>query len=110
MTMPETKKVKAIDVMPYRWALWCTLGDSKPFANLIVHRQWDSDGKRIVFGLDSHNFYFAAPDAELDLIPADMSTIPADLLARMDARDAKTMAEIPNPPCPACGHVKEVTP
>lgn len=70
---PETKKVKAIDVIPFRWALWCTIEDGEPFLNVIVARRWfepDEPGPaRIGFMLDSHNFLIAFADEKLELVP-----------------------------------------
>lgn len=70
MKKPRMKSVRAIDVVPYRWALWCSVGDDpRPFENLIVHAGWFDDGERIAFGLDSHNGFSAAPDDVLELVP-----------------------------------------
>ena len=89
---PPSQKVKAIDVKPYRWALWCVVDGGPPFANEIVHRVWTDSGRRIAFGLDSHNGFTADPDEELDLIPHCSPYMTAESLARIDARDAETMA------------------
>lgn len=59
---PEQIEVRAIDIVPYEHAIWCSVGDSAPFANSIVSRRWSEDGKHIWFMLDSHNFHKAAPD------------------------------------------------
>jgi len=97
---PKLEKVRAIDVVPYRWALWCTVGGSKPFANDIVHMRWSDDGRRIHFGLDSHNFYSAAPDDELELVPVEPSDYGRESGARMHA---EFLAERPVV-CATCGH------
>ena len=114
MGAPEMKQVKAIDVKPYRWALWCSVGDSgKPFENEIVGRKWSPDGKLIWFMLDSHNFYSAAPGEVLELVPlVEESELGASRLggsgrteefyAMVDANDAKSFVQ-PCPPCPTCG-------
>lgn len=81
----ETQKVKALDVVPFRWALWCRIGDGEPFANPIVSAKWLEDG-RIGFMLDSHNFLIVEPDAELELIPQDVSKFPASMLSDIDRR------------------------
>jgi hypothetical protein len=96
---PKTEKVRAIDVKPYRWALWCTVeGSSKPFANEICIRKWSDDGEKIIFMLDSHNFLFARPDEELELIP-----IPNPSFTK-DEEDEKRMAERPHHQrCQHCG-------
>lgn len=69
MGEPEFRKVRAIDVVPYRWALWCSVEGREPFANQIVHAAWSDDGERIIFGLDSHNSYSAKPYIALELVP-----------------------------------------
>jgi hypothetical protein len=70
--MRETQKIKARDVKPYHWALRCTFGgDPTPVDNEIVSVRWSEDGKLLSFMLDSHNFYGAAPDEMLDLVPMD---------------------------------------
>lgn len=94
-TKPATQRVRAIDVKPYRWALWCQIGNGAPFANEIVYRRWSDDGKVIWFGLDNHTGYRAEPDKELDLIPHDGRYSP-EMLARVDARDAELMAKRPS--------------
>jgi hypothetical protein len=66
---PKIEKVKAIDVRPHRFALWCSIEDGKPFANEISLRRWTEDGEKIVFMLDSHNFHFAEPDEVMEVIP-----------------------------------------
>lgn len=66
---PETKKVKARDVKPYEWALWCSIMGSEPFANDIVSVHPSECGAYLWFMLDSHNFLKATPDEELELIP-----------------------------------------
>lgn len=54
-SVPAMQKVRAIDVRPYQWALWCTVaGIPQPFANEIEHRQWIEDGQSIWFGLGTH--------------------------------------------------------
>ena len=65
----EAQKVKAIEVVPYEWAIWCSVAGSQPFANEIVAQKWSDDGQHIWFMLESHNFLKAAPDDVLDLLP-----------------------------------------
>ena len=90
---PTLQKVKAIDVKPYRWAVWCTIeGNPKPFANDIVSRRWSEDGAHIWFMLDTHNFLNAQFDEVLELVPLNCSKMSPDLLARIDAEDAQRMA------------------
>ena len=107
---PEQKLVRAIDVKPHRWAIWCTVeGDPKPFANEIELRSWSEDGKRIVFMLGTHNFLSAEPEDLILLVPLDEEKKAAvygpSFLADSDTRDAVAMAKrpVPTEPCPRCG-------
>lgn len=104
---PETELVRAIDVKPNHWSLWCTVGGSEPFANEIVSRKWSDDGEKIVFMLESHNFLFALPEEELELVPTK-TVGSADLLSQWDKKDEETMAVRPvkKVPCVTCGHVE----
>jgi hypothetical protein len=101
-TTPTTVLVKAIDVKPHRYALWCTIADSKPFANEIVHRQWSEDGARIWFGLDSQNVLDAEPDEMLELVEWDSRFYSAAFLADADREDELMMSRRPTA-CPTCG-------
>ena len=93
---PKKIRVKAIDVIPYRWSLWCTVGDCPdPFANEIVRRRWSEDGQHIWFMLESHNFLKAAPDDELELVPIRKGAYSEDFLARTAAEDAARIANRP---------------
>lgn len=83
---PETQRVKAIDVKPGYWALWCSIEDGKPFANTITNRRWSEDGTKIWFMLDSHNFISAKAEEELELVPRSPD-VKADLQAAWDAED-----------------------
>ncbi len=65
---PPTIKVRAIDIRPGRYALWCQFEEGEPFANEICLRRWSEDRTKIVFMLDSHNFVFKKPDEELEVI------------------------------------------
>lgn len=102
---PQFQLVKARDVIPYHWALWCTVGDSKPFANVIVMARWSEDGKRIVFMLDTHNFDQADPDEELELVPCDVSHMSSDFIAQVRSKHARTIGACP-PPLAICSHCK----
>ena len=61
-TEPELVEVRALDIVVYEAAIWCSIEDGKPFANTIEHRGWSDDGEHIWFMLGTHNFYKAAPD------------------------------------------------
>ena len=59
---PEQVEVLGIDVTPYDYAIWCSVGDGKPFANTIEHRSWSDDGQHIWLMLGTHNFYKCKAD------------------------------------------------
>lgn len=99
----EFKQVRAIDVKPYRWALWCSIKGGEPFANPIVYRRWSEDGERIIFALDSNNGYSAKPDDILELIPYENDWAEANW-ERLEERDATRMKHrYPQGKCPTCG-------
>jgi hypothetical protein len=89
---PKIEKVRAIDCKPYHYALWCAIEDGKPFANEMCLRKWTDDGEKIVFMLESHNFYAVDPDEIIEVI-----ALPEDRYAnlRHDERDAETMKNRP---------------
>lgn len=87
---PSQVRKRAIDVTPLTHAVWCSIEDGEPFANPIVLRRWSDDGKRIVFMLDSHNFLFAAPDEEIDVIETE-PLYNAELTRKELALDAERM-------------------
>lgn len=62
MSAPEQIEVRAIDVVPYEHAIWCSVGGGEPFSNTIELRSWSEDGEHIWFMLGTHNFYKAKPD------------------------------------------------
>ena len=97
---PETKKVRAIDVRPYEWGVWCTVGDDKrPFVNRIEHRAWSDDGLSIWFGLETHNSKNAEPDEEIDLVP-----LVRPEFAPKDDQDAfLAKRPVPTVECATCG-------
>ncbi len=61
-TEPEQVDVRGIDVIPYEYAIWCTVGGGEPFANVVERRSWSDDGQRIWLMLGTHNFYDCKPD------------------------------------------------
>jgi hypothetical protein len=89
MTEPTIVHKRAIDVTPYRHALWCTVGGGEPFANTIVYRKWDEGGSAIVFMLDSHNFCAARPDELMGVV--EIQPVSAAFAATWDERDAARM-------------------
>lgn len=101
---PVLQRVKARDVVPYEWAVWCTVeGRPRPFANTIEHVKWTEDGQRLSFMLGTHNFYSAAPDDELELVPCTPFGS-SELQASVREEHAHTIANRPRPtvPCAAC--------
>jgi hypothetical protein len=65
---PPTIMVRARDIKPYHYALWCRIEDGKPFANDIVGVRWSEDGTKLWFMLESHNFFDALPDEMVEVV------------------------------------------
>jgi hypothetical protein len=99
MSEPAFVKIRADEVKPYRWGLWCTVGGGEPHSNPIVSAKWSEDGQRIWFMLDSHNFYDAEPDEVLELVPL------GDFWASRPDRPSASQQRRPVPtrPCEHCG-------
>ena len=95
-TEPSMEKIRAADVGSFRWGLWCSIADGKPFTNPIVSARWSEDGESIWFMLDSHNFYNAKPDDVLELVRL------GDFYAGYKTRTAGPKPT-PIPKCPSCG-------
>lgn len=71
MTEPEsppTVMVRARDIKPYHYALWCRIQDGKPFCNDICGVRWSEDGKKLWFMLESHNFFDSEPDEMVEVV------------------------------------------
>ncbi len=100
---PATEKVRAIEVQPYRWGLWCRIeGLKDPIVNQIVVKGWSDDGKTMHFMLDSHNFMTGIdPDEMLDLVPVDDPYAPKT--DRETWQDFAARRPTPKPTCPVCG-------
>ena len=99
-TTPASVRVKARDVKPYLYGLWCSIAGGPPFSNTICSVQWSRDGEHLFFGLDSHNFYKAHPDEEIELIPE-----PAEQVERRQDKISKwVLPPRPDPGCSVCGH------
>ena len=102
MNKPATVQIKARDVKPYHYRLWCSIMDGEPFANEIVGVCRTDDGEHLTFMLDSHNFMCNLdPDEELELVPR--SPEPGSYLAKKFEDWA-----LPDPPprkirCEKCG-------
>ena len=67
MARSDLVKIKARDVRPYKYALWCTV-DGREIDNEIVVVKWSEDGEKIWMMLETHNFHSALPDEELELV------------------------------------------
>lgn len=70
---PECVQIRAVDVRPYHYGVWCTVGGGELHTNPIVAMKWSEDGTQIVFMLDSHNFMFEDPNTVLELVPLEPS-------------------------------------
>ena len=90
-TEPVQVRKRAIDVTPYEHSIWCMFCGGEPFANTIVHRTWSEDGTQVVFMLDSHNFLFAKPDEEIDIVENKTLFYNAEQQARCLRDDAERM-------------------
>jgi len=67
-------KILARNVKPYFYALKCYINEDqdKPIYNQIVGIKWCRLGDNILwFMLQTHNFFSAAPDDELELVEVD---------------------------------------
>ena len=88
---PIAVTIKARDVLPCRYAIWCTINGGNKFLNEIATRRLDADG-RICFMLDSFNFMWKYPDELVEVVPITRK-LSAELQAWIDADDAKNMSE-----------------
>ena len=89
MNEPQTVKVRAVDVKPGRYALWCSIEGGEPFANEICLRRWSEDKSQIIFMLETHNFIFTEPDEEMNLIE-----LPPRDFTRLDEHDRAHMGDL----------------
>lgn len=87
----EFVKVKAIDILPNHYALWCSVGGD-PFPNDIGERQWSDDGEFIYFILESLNTLRLRPDQEASLIKLNPSD---EVKVREEGRQAAFVASRP---------------
>jgi hypothetical protein len=107
---PEQVELRALDIVPYEAAIWCTVGGGKPFANTIEHRSWLDDGQHIWFLLGTHNTYKAAPDDMVRVVLKPRRDYmgakkPGDPLYDNEAFLAKRPR--PQAPCAHCGGTGE---
>jgi len=88
--MSNIVKKKAIDVTPHNHLLPCYIEDVYHEVEIAL-RGWTDDGKRIRFMLETHNFFSAAPDEEVEVIEYE----PKYCVPDYQERDAKRMANRP---------------
>lgn len=102
---PTIIKKRAIDVTPYEHGIWCSIMDSEPFVNTVVIRKWSEDGSQITFMLDSHNFLFANPDEEIDVVVREKPYYDIKFQEDCLRRDAERMKTRPvaKVACDKCG-------
>lgn len=55
-------RIPARDIRPIIWGYPCFTAEGKFIINQIAIRRWSEDGKKIWFGLDTHNTFSAKPD------------------------------------------------
>lgn len=92
---PGQVRKRALDVTPYEHSIWCTVGGGEPFANTIVLRRWSEDGKQVVFMLDTHNFLFADPDEEIDVVENEQPFYNREMQQKCLREDAERMRAHP---------------
>ena len=100
MEKPETKMMKARDVVPGEYGIWCTVGGGEPFVNGIELVSWSDDFEKLWFMLGTHNFYSAKPDEEIEVVPTGRepkTTSEIDWRARQRAEHAELIAGRPGP-------------
>lgn len=87
----------AIEVIPYHYSLRCIFtGNKERVVSVeIVGRHWSEDGEKIWFMLDSHNFYSAAPEEAMRVVPYRPSYHRPEDRERIVREDAEKMARRP---------------
>lgn len=66
---PPSVRIRACDVKPYFYGLWCSIQEGTPFVNDIVVVSQKDDGT-LAFMLDSHNFLTGIdPNDVIELVP-----------------------------------------
>lgn len=70
---PPTMKVLAREIIPYRHAIWCMVGDHpRPMVNEIVSKTWGSDG-HVRIMLETFNFDSFTPDTLVEVVEVPWS-------------------------------------
>ena len=67
-TEPTFVSILAKDVKPYHYGVWSSVEGGAPYANCICNIRWSDDGKFLWFGLESLNYYRAAPLDVIELV------------------------------------------
>lgn len=100
MGEPQTVEMKVVDVVPYKYGVYCCIEDGKPFVNEIVGRDWSEDGEKVILMLETHNFLFHLPGDSVQVVPIERR--PGNM---SDGDCADFMAKRPKPQkvCEACG-------
>lgn len=66
----ETITLKARDLKPYHYGIWCTIEGGQPFVNEIVDIRWSEGGTSLWLMLDTHNFIRVAPKQDIEVVPS----------------------------------------
>ena len=103
LVMDEPTRVdkRALDVVPHYHGIWCSIAGGEPFVNTIVMRKWSDDGSRITFMLDTHNFYTAPWDTDIEVVEIEPD-VSESTLEMWAASDERSMGARPVC-CKACG-------
>lgn len=90
--------MKAINIIPYHYAQRCSFDDGETsFMNEVVGRRWSEDGTgKIWFMLESHNFFSAFPDEEVEFIEPYEGGYPEESRKRAKERDDHFMSQWPD--------------
>jgi len=95
---PVLVKVKARDVVPGEWALWCCIEGGQPFANEIACVRWNDNGLALLFMLETFNTIpNVDPDSDMELVPYTSPYVSVALQATRRADHAKMILGRPNP-------------
>lgn len=97
MGEPKQVKMRAVDVVPFLYGIWCTIEGGEPFVNDIVYERWSEDTPgEIIFGLDSHNSDFRMADEEIEVVPLELNEYRKGNRERYIAEHAAFKAKCPS--------------
>ena len=94
---PRTDSIFAIDVVPYRWGVYCGKADDKHYVDTIVHMRWSDDGSKVVFHTADGVTLTAAPDALLRLVAVPHASLPLEVEFRV-RQELLMIQHRPRPP------------